>query len=307
MDDSQSRRQRLGPDTDGRYRIDAPCKLNLGLRIFPARPDGFHDLESWMVPISWHDTLTYEPGGPARLAITGRTEGIPMQLDKNLVGRAMLKLAAAAGREASGQLTLHKVVPPGGGLGGGSSDAAHALVLLDVAWNVHLDTRTLVALAVELGSDVPFFVQAQPALCKGRGEIMTPLRPFSALYAVLIIPQAGLATKPVFQAFDAGHRADDEAAEFRWTQCAGMPAEELNVALHNDLEIPAFYLAPWLSELRDRAMAAAGQKVHMTGSGSTLFTLCDTGPRAGDLAERLGDCLSTGTTCVPVRILGQRE
>src|SRR5271167_3520022 len=97
----------------GRWMIEAPAKLNLGLRIFPARPDGFHDLESWMVPLSWHDTLEYTPDAPLSLTVHGRSEGIPTEMEKNLVGRALLALADVARIKPHGHINLHKIVPPG--------------------------------------------------------------------------------------------------------------------------------------------------------------------------------------------------
>jgi len=111
---------------DGRWSVHARAKLNLGLRVFPARPDGFHDLETWMVPISWHDTLwvdTSEAVSGLSLEVTGRSAGVPTEIDRNLVGRAATKLAAAAGIQPRAKITLHKVLPAGGGIGGGSSDA----------------------------------------------------------------------------------------------------------------------------------------------------------------------------------------
>jgi 4-diphosphocytidyl-2-C-methyl-D-erythritol kinase len=297
---------------DGRWMVHARAKLNLGLRVFPPRPDGFHDLETWMVPISWHDTLWVDVSeeirsqGGLALEVTGRSQGVPTEIEKNLVGRAAVKLAAAAGIQPRGRITLHKVLPPGGGLGGGSSDAASALVALNEAWELRWEDARLEAIAAELGSDVPFFVAARSSLCTGRGEIMTRLRSFQPLFAVLIIPPQGCPTGEVYRAFDAGHRHAPEPAKTNWCQCASTPAEGLLDLLVNDLEPAAFSIAPWLAALRARAADVAGQKVHMTGSGSTLFTLCSSGQVAGELEARLTAGLARECYCVPVRILRQR-
>ena len=300
--------------------ILAYAKLNLGLRVFPARADGFHDLESWMVPISWHDTLRVElpeAGGGATeeagisLAVTGRAEGVPVELEKNLVGRAALKLAAAVGT-ATGEdaglavgrahITLHKVLPPGGGLGGGSSDAAAALVALNEAWGLHWDEPRLERLAAELGSDVPFFIRGMPSLCRGRGEIMTPLPLRESLFAALLIPPWGCPTKAVYQAFDAGRRHTPALPPTDWAALAAAPAEQLNGLLVNDLEPGAFFVAPQLAALRDRAAGIAGQRVHLTGSGSTLFTLCSNSVAAGDVQGRWAEELGEGCVSVAVRV-----
>jgi 4-diphosphocytidyl-2C-methyl-D-erythritol kinase len=122
------------------------------------------------------------------------------------------------------------------------------------------------------------------------------------LYAVLILPERGLATGPVFEAFDVSHR-EVQAEPINWSQWAGMPASELNNVLINDLEPAAFHLAPWLMEIRAQAAAAIGRKVHMTGSGSTLFSLCSSGQEAGETAAVIAGVLPATATCVPVRIL----
>jgi 4-diphosphocytidyl-2-C-methyl-D-erythritol kinase len=304
---SQTQAARVLRTVDGRWMVHAHAKLNLGLRVFPARPDGFHDLETWMAPISWHDTLWVDDSGegtPLTLEVTGRAAGVPVEIDKNLVGRAATKLAAAAGLTPRGKITLHKVLPPGGGIGGGSSDAASALVALNQAWNLHWDDAQLEALAGELGSDVPFFVAARSSLCTGRGEIMTPLRMAQPLFAVLVIPPQGCPTKDVYQAFDAGHQHQPPREKTNWHQCAHAPAGELAELLVNDLEPAAFAVAPWLNDLRRQAATALGRPVHMTGSGSTLFTLCSSGQEAETLHARLSAALAC--VCVPVRILRQR-
>jgi len=297
--------RRLQQAPDGRWMIHAPAKLNLGLRIFPPRPDGFHDLESWMVPLAWHDTLWITPDRPLELQVQGRAEGIPTALDKNLVGRAALRLARHANIAPTGLLELHKVVPSGGGLGGGSSDAAAALVALNALWQTGFSTPVLEELAAELGSDVAFFVRARPAFCTGRGEILQPLRGYNTLFAVLLLPPQGIATRPVYQALDQGHR-HATAAAFDWDVWATLPARELNAVLRNDLEPPAFALAPWLAELRRQAVAICGQNVHMTGSGSTLFTLCGSAAQATKLRHLFIEHLGQSCACVSARILRQR-
>src|SRR5205085_2095170 len=126
----------------------------------------------------------------------------------------------------TGTLQLHKVVPPGGGLGGGSSDASAALVALNRAWKIDLPETKLLEIAGALGSDVPFFISARPALCTGRGEIMSPLVPRVPLFAVLIIPPQGCPTKDVYQAFDALPRSAFPATD--WKRFSEATAEQLN-------------------------------------------------------------------------------
>ncbi|MCL2647000.1 MAG: 4-(cytidine 5'-diphospho)-2-C-methyl-D-erythritol kinase [Phycisphaerales bacterium] len=293
----------------GQFQIPAPCKLNLALRVFPLRTDGFHPIETWMLPTSWHDTLTFTPsseeGGAKKLTlqITGRSQGVPTNLDKNLVGKAALKLAARGNILPTGTLQLHKVVPPGGGLGGGSSDAASTILLLNHAWKLQLPEQVLLEIAGELGSDVPFFIPCRAALCTGRGEIMSPLPAEHPLFAVLMIPPQGCPTKDVYQAFDRLPPPNHPSAD--WQKLAASNADALGKLLINDLAPPAFEVAPWLKTLRDQASAAIGRTgggVHMTGSGSTLFTLAGSSVEAQAIRERLTPVIGDENALVPVRL-----
>ncbi len=156
-----------------------------------------------MLPISLYDTLTITPAENLALEITGRNTDIPTDIAKNLITRAATKLAQAANIPPRAHILLHKVIPPGGGLGGGSSDAAQTLVALNQFWNLNWPAQRLEKIAAELGSDIPFFIQQRPSLCTGRGEIMSPLMPQHPLFAVLLMPPIGCPTKDVYQAFDA--------------------------------------------------------------------------------------------------------
>ncbi len=264
----------------------APAKLNLGLRIFPRRPDGFHDIESWFVPVSLHDTLMFRQADALTLEISGLAAGLSIEPEKNLVGRAALALAKAAGIAPNVHIHLHKLIPAGGGLGGGSSDAAAALLGLRQIWNVAVSKDQLMTLAAELGSDVPFFIHGQSAVCRGRGEVITLLPRHRLLFAVLIIPPYGTSTKDVYQAFDQEVHPPD-ATVIHWTQLAHADAADINAAIRNDLEIPAFSVTPGLRALRNCVAELCGKPVQMSGSGSTLFVLTDQPAQAEALAALL--------------------
>jgi 4-diphosphocytidyl-2-C-methyl-D-erythritol kinase len=265
-----------------------------------------------MSVISWHDTVWVSSEGQGlSIHVSGRAEGIPTEIEKNLAGRAALKLAAAARLEPRAIISLHKVLPPGGGLGGGSSDAASVLLLLNEAWGLRWPEERLFQIAAELGSDVPFFVAGRPSLCTGRGEIMADLQANKPLFAVLIVPPIGCPTKEVYQAFDAGHRYPDAplgtASNTRWRDLARSSPEALDEMLINDLQPAAFHVAPRLGELHERAQKAAGRRIHMTGSGSTLFAICSSGADASELQMKLQAHPGVGmhgdaSVCVAVRL-----
>ena len=154
----------------------APAKVNLGLHVLRRRPDGFHDLATVFAPIGWADVLTAKPADA--LALTTSDPHLPTD-GANLVVRAAHALQRWAGLPLDGPpgATLHldKWVPYGAGLGGGSSDAAAALRLLADLWRLDVPAGDLAALALDLGSDVPFFLDPRPSLGTGRGEVLAPL------------------------------------------------------------------------------------------------------------------------------------
>jgi 4-diphosphocytidyl-2-C-methyl-D-erythritol kinase len=293
---------RITPLPSNTLQIQAPAKLNLGLRVFPLRPDGFHNIASWFVPISFQDTLTFAPSDKLEFNITGRTENIPTEPEKNLITKAATLLAQHAKIPPHARIDLEKRLPPGGGLGGGSSDAASTLLALNQLWNLPYSLDQLLPLAAQLGSDIPFFIHARPSLCTGRGEIINPLPLTHNLLAVLIIPNQGCTTKEVFQAFDAGHK-HPPTENTDWKNLATQRAEQLNDLLINDLAPAAYKIAPWLHTLKKQAQSAIQQPIHLTGSGSTLFTLTGSPQKQSEIHATLTTILAPTSAIIPTQIL----
>jgi 4-diphosphocytidyl-2-C-methyl-D-erythritol kinase len=263
--------------------IQAPGKINLFLRVGGIRADGFHPVTTWMCTVGLFDTLVFERARHTGFDLTSDASDLPAG-PGNLVCRAAEahKRACADHRSASvGGLAvrLHKRIPVGAGMGGGSSDAARTLLALNRLWNVRLDGNALSALAGELGSDVPFFLGKSSALCSGRGEIIEAAAAPAPRCCVLILPPYSLSTREVYERFDAlardeGGRSKDEAI-LQVPGWARLPAAELMGRLFNDLEEAAFSIRPELGELREELERTLGWVVRMSGSGSTLFTLAD--------------------------------
>ncbi|MGC8625327.1 MAG: 4-(cytidine 5'-diphospho)-2-C-methyl-D-erythritol kinase, partial [Phycisphaerae bacterium] len=289
------------PAADAAVTTHAPAKLNLGLRVFPRRPDGFHDIESWFVPISLCDTLIFHQSDALTLTLSGLASGLSAVPEDNLVGRAAIALAKAAKVEPRADIHLHKLIPAGGGLGGGSSDAAATLLALRQLWNLSLGAAELLALAVQLGSDVPFFIHGQSAICRGRGERITPLPLPRLLFAVLVIPPYGTSTKEVYQTFDY-QPPSPETAAINWEELARQEAAHISAAIRNDLEASAFAVTPALRDLSYEMRAITNRPVHVSGSGSTLFILADQPAAAESLADSLQQALHKDIRVVPVQI-----
>lgn len=247
----------------------APAKVNLALAVVGRRADGFHDLESWVVPIDWCDRITAHSSDTFGLAVEGACEGVPSN-DRNLVWRAAMAIAHAAGRSPSVHLTLTKCLPHGAGLGGGSSDAAATLLLLHDQWQLNWPRARLMDLAATLGSDVPLFLHGGPAIIRGRGELVEPVMLKHPIWIVLIMPGYPVSTPAVYGAWD-----DLVHGPERHFTCRQLAEADAVIAdrLFNDLEAAAFACEPRLMQLHQRLNKSGGMPVRMTGSGSTLFSV----------------------------------
>ncbi|MEQ8836838.1 MAG: hypothetical protein RID07_08545, partial [Lacipirellulaceae bacterium] len=171
----------------------APAKLNLSLEVLGKRDDGFHELETLMVPVRLFDTLSWtttasKESSPFSFRLTNPTSGDTPADQTNLVVRAVELLAKEAGTAPQGVFTLTKRIPTQAGMGGGSSDAAAALMLANRAWGLNYPNQRLARLAAKLGSDVPFFLAGGPAVCQGRGERTQAVRGLQKLHFVVVKP-----------------------------------------------------------------------------------------------------------------------
>jgi 4-diphosphocytidyl-2C-methyl-D-erythritol kinase len=264
--------------------VRAPAKINLDLRVGPVRADGFHPISSWFVTVGLFDELTFESAERDEFVCSDAS--LPTD-ERNLVVRALAAVAHPPLR-----VTLTKRIPSGGGLGGGSSDAAATLrALIELK---HLDADRAGTLAASLGSDVPFFLSPPSALCTGRGEVVTPLPVPGPRAALLFLPPLQLSTPATFRVFDTlppppGLHAPG-VAFVHYSASAGCVASDLLSTLANDLEPASFSLHPDLDTLRMKLERDLKRSVRMSGSGSTLFTLYDTLAEAEEVAGRVGGC-----------------
>lgn len=262
---------RIRRKADGALVAAAPAKINLDLLVGPAGDDGYHPLDSMVARISLHDTLELRPrsDGLVTLDCTGCDCG---PAEDNLVMRAATLLAG--GRDTPGaDIALHKAIPAGVGLGGGSSDAAAALAALAELWRLDLSDADLHGLACRLGSDVPLFLAPTCSRMTGRGEVLQPMaiHPF---FVALILPSFSCSTADVYRAYDESPSPIGE--ELDAGLLAAQPPSAWRDKLVNDLAAPARQTYPQLAELWDRLAACADVPIHLTGSGSGLFALFDT-------------------------------
>jgi len=254
--------------------LRAPAKINLGLEVLRRRPDGFHDLNTLFATVGVEDTLTLLPNETG--SVECRVEGNPALAAEpdNLVVRAARLVRERWGTPGLGvSIRLHKAIPAGAGLGGGSSDAAATLLGLRSLWNLTLDDADLLALAATLGSDVPFFIHGGLALGSGRGEVLEPIdASVPDWWVTLVNPGIHIPTPWAFGALD--RREERQASNLRAAlDCALLEPHSMPRLFVNDFEPPVFAAYPELAAIRQELYRNGALLALMSGSGSTLFGL----------------------------------
>jgi len=274
-------------------RCQSPAKINLTLRVGELGPDGFHPIESLVALIDLADTVTVCGHEDGCYGLECDEPALPSD-GSNLVLRAAKVLAARANVNRGVRISLSKRIPPGSGLGGGSSNAAAALRLLNVLWQCNLPERELARLGAELGSDVPLFLHRSPCVIRGRGQQVEELPGRLSGWVALALPKLPCSTAAVYAAWDRlpVHPVRPGLPEI--LAALGSP-EQLMERLFNDLEEAAFTVHPELRQLAKQAEAIAGAPIRMTGSGSALYRLLSRKTDAEQLATAVRDRLGMPT------------
>lgn len=245
------------------------AKINLGLNIVRRRPDGYHDLETAFYPIRWRDILeiipmSEESDQEVRITLTGIVpEGKPSD---NLCIKAWRILRRDFPDLPYVAMHLHKTIPTGAGLGGGSSDGVAALRMLSDMHGLALATERLEALALELGSDCPFFVRNRPCFAQGRGERMRDMDLDLSGYAFMVVhPGIHVGTATAF----AGVRPSEPDVPI--PEILSEPVERWRGRLSNDFEATVFAAHPAIAHIKDRLYEAGALYASMSGSGSSVY------------------------------------
>ncbi len=286
-----------------RFEMAAHAKVNLFLRVLNPRDDGYHEIETVLVPISLADHVSVEPAEALSVSLTGPvTGGVPRD-DANLALRAARALAAEAGGEPSGaRITIDKKIPVAAGLGGGSSDAAATLLLLDELWSTGLGRDGLARLAADIGSDVPALLLGEPAYASGRGERVASVLAQSTTWVVK--PFAfGVSSADAYAWWDGGATTGPDPGALIAAAEAGDDAL-LGSALYNDLQGPVAERHPEIAETIDAFLGAGARGAVMTGSGPTVVALCSFAA-AQDVADAVAGSFvaeSVPRAPAPVRI-----
>ncbi len=257
--------------------LRANCKINLGLDILRRREDGYHDLETVMVPVvGLYDIVEVERAAAAEFVSEGLT--VDCDPEQNLCLKALRLMQERYGI-AGARIRLVKLVPFGAGLGGWSSDDTAVILALNELYVLGLSEAELVDCAAALGSDTAFFVRNTPQLCSGRGEVMTPFDvDLEGLTLVLVKPDGGVSTREAY----AG--ATPRVPVVPLAERLRRPVAEWQGLVTNDFEPHIFAAHPAIARVKERLLEAGAVYASMSGSGSAVFGLFDDAEKAKKIA-----------------------
>jgi 4-diphosphocytidyl-2-C-methyl-D-erythritol kinase len=257
--------------------VIAPAKINLSLRVLGRRSDGFHEIETLIVPISLCDEIKIERSGNQEIAFRCDDLSVPKGED-NIVVRGANLFFQETKITGGISIVLKKRIPHGAGLGGGSSDAASTLLALNELFETNLPREALGKMAGMIGSDVPFFISQSAAVCKGRGELVSPTRLRERLLVLLLKPAFGVPTQWAYS---------------RWRDSREIPGVSYasqaldSQTFVNDLERPVFEKFVFLAQLKMWLLKQPEVGVAlMSGSGSTVFAVIRDHAAVNPLATR---------------------
>ena len=267
-------------------RLPAPAKLNLYLRVVGKRADGYHELETLFERVDLADELAFEPH-PSAIQLTCSDSSLSCGED-NLILKAARLLQQATRMSRGAVIHLTKRIPIAAGLGGGSSDAAAALIGLNAFWELQLTRQTLVQLGAQLGADVPFFLYDVPyAVGLGRGDVCQPITQAVHLAHVLVVPDERLSTPDIFQGSRFDLTASKPSISIVQHALRNGSLGELASGLWNDLEPEAIRRCPVIRTIQSALTSLGCPGTRVSGSGPSVFGLCHDAAHAQTVARQL--------------------
>ena len=250
----------------------SPCKINLGLSILEKRADGFHALETVFYPVGLHDIVEVVPEKLFAFSHSGIF--IPGEASNNLCVKAYHLLKADFPEMGDVKIHLHKNIPMGAGLGGGSADGTTVLILLNKLFELKLTQKQLLDYAARLGSDCPFFIFNEACHATGRGEILEPIAIDLSEYTIALVhPGIHIATSWAFQQLSPCVKEKSIATIIK------QPIETWKAELINDFEAPVFKANPLLEKIKNNLYSQGAIYASMSGSGSSLFGIFPKGTK----------------------------
>ena len=267
--------------------VPAFAKINLGLRVHGRRADGYHEISTVFQTVSLHDTLSFESTDDGNLELLCSDPSIPTD-ESNLVLRAAEALRERFGVNRGARVELSKVIPAGGGLGGGSADAAVTLAALATLWEIEVDARELTKIGGRLGADVPFFLTGGTALGKGTGTDIEPLEDAPKMHLVVVAPGVHVSTAEAYRALGAPALTKvGPLVNLSVSRTEADFPDSLCGVWSNDFEAVVVRLYPEIGRAREALEGAGASRVMLSGSGSSVFGVFESKGEAARARETL--------------------
>lgn len=257
------------------------AKINLGLEVLQKRTDGYHEIRTIFQTVNYYDLLTFHLLTKDEVRLSGDCNQIPWD-ETNLIYRAAMLLKRHGHVSRGVEIFAQKNIPPGKGLGGGSSNAAVALFALNSLWETGLERQELVNLGKQIGADVPYFFEGGLCLGLGRGDEISPLEDIPKNYCLLVLPESTVLTATIYGAFRSvltSEVKDSKIIKFLDIQDFGL--------LENDLEETVFELYPQIKAIKDHLQNLKSELSLVSGTGSAVFGLFSDSDQAMKAFEEL--------------------
>ena len=277
--------------------------MNLRLRVFGKRVDGYHELDTVFQTVSLHDTIEFSLSQQPHIVLSSNDRSLPVD-ESNLVVRAAKVLQDRFGANSGARICLQKRIPTQAGLGGGSADAAATLLGLAQLWEVNCSKEELMMIASQLGADVPFFFYGGTARASGIGEQIEPLEDIEQRFLLILKPNANISTADAYRALDERSLTSPNSKTILSTSEATADSDKIDLAnLTNDFEAVVFDLEPEIRKAKNALLKAGADAALLAGSGSAVFGIFgseDAQRRAIQAIE-----LETGWRVFPCKTVGR--
>jgi len=283
--------------------LPAFAKINLDLRVFGKRADGYHDLETIFQTISLHDTLAMSSTNEPHIVLSSDDRTLSTNQD-NLVIKAAKLLQSRSGSRQGVTIRLHKRIPTQAGLGGGSSDAAATMLGLSQLWELELSQGDLVEIGSRLGADVPFFLAGGTACATGIGDQIETLADIPPKHLLIVKPNANISTADAYQALDE-RALTSHYSKFMLSASEANKVFDRFANLINDFEAVAFDLEPEIRRAKAALLKAGASAALLAGSGSAVFGIFDSEDAQRRAIQAIE--LETGWRVFPCKTVGRRE
>ena len=278
-------------------RVLAPAKLNVYLRVLGKRTDGYHDVNTLMIPVTLYDELHVEP---QRDEINVETKGLDISREANLAYKAARRFIDTTGINAGVHVRIVKHIPAGAGLGGGSSDAAGVLLAMNRLFKAGLNEQDLASMAADIGADCPFFIMRRPFVMVGRGDIPAREVHIEDRIFLVIVPSFSLNTVEVYSSLDHFRPGVDnyiDASIKAMDSTRPVAPEDLLV---NDLEEVVFSRHPEIRDIKQELLDAGALGAIMTGSGSAVFGVFRDYDHVENALKSMGKCEGNRYLCTTI-------